>query len=86
MSSVARKKQSEKITNPVSRASYVVNIASRHRLSRNPAPVDDPNPAVPQNFCAFSVIPRYCLANSRSRFFLNPEIPLIFLANPAIPQ
>ena len=54
-------KMKQKIRNPVSRASFVINTVSRYEFCLNPAPADDLNPAVPQNFCAFPVIPRYFL-------------------------
>ena len=50
-------KMKQKIRNPVSRASFVINTVSRYEFCLNPAPADDLNPAVPQNFCAFPVIP-----------------------------
>ena len=81
-----KEKQREKTTNPASRASFIINIVSRHSFFLNPDPVAYLNPDIPPDFCAFPVIPRYFLAKSRSRFFPNPEIPLIFSANPAIPQ
>ena len=54
-------KMKQKIRNPVSRASFVINTVSRYEFCLNAAPADDLNPAVPQNFCAFPVIPRYFL-------------------------
>ena len=56
-----RGKNEAKKRNPVSRASFVINTVSRYEFCLNPAPADDLNPAVPQNSCAFPVIPRFFL-------------------------
>ena len=55
------KNEAKKNRNSVSRASFVINAVSRYEYCLNPAPADDLNPAVPQNFYAFPVFPRYFL-------------------------